>query len=72
MLTLAKLYLQRHFLASDITKKHTVVTGVRNGSLVPILTDQPNYEAFPFVDASSCNTEECDINATYSGVKWGN
>lgn len=66
----SKALFTKTFLASDITKKHTVVTGVRNGSLVPIITDQPNYEAFPFVDANSCNTEECDINATYSGVKW--
>lgn len=66
----SKLLFNKAFLASDITKEHTVVTGVRNGSLVPIITDQPNYEAFPFIDASSCDTTECDFNSTYSGVKW--
>lgn len=66
----SKLLFNKTFLASDITKQHTVVTGVRNGSLVPIITDQSNYEAFPFIDASSCDTTECDFNSTYSGVTW--
>lgn len=66
----SKLLFEKTFLASDITKKHSVVTGVRNGSLVPILSDVPNYESFPFVDASSCDTTECDLNSNYSAYKW--
>ena len=66
----SKAIFTKTFLASDITKSHTVVTGVRNGSLTPIITQQPNYNAFPFINAESCVMTECDINATYSGVKW--
>ena len=66
----SKLLFEKTFLASDITKKHSVVTGVRNGSLVPILSDVPNYESFPFVDASNCDTNECDLNSNYSAHKW--
>lgn len=58
------------FLASDITKQHVVVTGVRNGNIVPIIEKDPSYKAFPFVDASSCDTKECAVNAEYSSYKW--
>lgn len=66
----SKAIFEKTFLASDITKSHTVVTGVRNGNLVPIISDVPNYESFPFVDASSCDTTECDLNSNYSSYKW--
>lgn len=65
-----KLLFEKTFLASDITKSHTVVTGIRNGSLLPIISDVPNYESFPFVDSSSCDTTECDLNSNYSAYKW--
>lgn len=65
-----KLIFQKAFLASDITKDHTLVTGVRNGTLVPIIDGQPNYNAFPFIDAESCDTVECDLNSNYSAIKW--
>lgn len=58
------------FLASDITKKHVVITGVRNGNLVPIINEDPSYTKFPFVDATSCDMTECDINADYSAIEW--
>lgn len=58
------------FLASDITKKHVVVTGVRNGNVVPIITKDPSYTSFPFIDANSCDIEECNINADFSAYKW--
>lgn len=66
----SKAIFTKTFLASDITKSHTVVTGVRNGSLTPIITQQPNYNAFPFINAESCDMTECAISATYSGIKW--
>ena len=68
--TYRALIFNKVFIASDIAKDHTVVTGVRNGSLVPIIDMEPNYNAFPFIDAESCDTEECDLNMNYSGKKW--
>lgn len=68
--TYRSLIFNKVFIASDIAKDHTVVTGVRNGSLVPIIDMEPNYEAFPFIDAESCDTTECDLNMQYSGRKW--
>lgn len=58
------------FLASDITKKHVVVTGVRNGNVVPIITKDPSYTKFPFVDASTCDINECEVEADFSAYKW--
>ena len=65
-----QLIFKKAFLSSDITKDHTVVTGVRNGSAVPIIDPEVNYEAFPFIDANSCDTQECNLNTSYSGVTW--
>lgn len=58
------------FLASDITKSHTIITGVRNGNIVPIISKEPTYKAFPFIDASTCDTKECNVHADYSSYKW--
>lgn len=55
---------------TDLTKDHTVVTGVRNGNYVPIIDDNANYEAFPFSDANQCAVPECDLGTNYSTQKW--
>lgn len=68
--TYRALIFNKVFVASDIARDHTVVTGVRNGALVPIIDMEPNYNAFPFIDAESCDTTECDLNMNYSGKKW--
>ena len=66
----SKLIFEKVFLASDVAKDHTVVTGVRNGSLIPIINGQPSYTAFPFTDPTVCTTTSCDIAPEYSGKKW--
>lgn len=68
--TYRQLIFNKVFIASDIARDHTVVSGVRNGTLVPIIDMEPNYEAFPFINAESCDTTECDLNMNYSGKKW--
>ena len=55
---------------SPITQDHTVITGVRNGNLVPIIDNQPDYESFPFSDANTCAVPECDLSHNYSTNKW--
>ncbi|MBT0573650.1 hypothetical protein OKE68_08125 [Riemerella anatipestifer] len=66
----SKLLFEKVFLSRDFEKNHKIVTGVKQGNLVPILKDVPNYESFPFVDANSCDTTECSLNHQYSGEKW--
>ena len=55
---------------TDLTKEHTVLTGVRHGHFVPIIDDQPNYESFPFSNPNVCAIPECDISTNYSVEKW--
>lgn len=55
---------------TDVTNSHTVITGVRNGTLVPIINGQPSYESFPFTDEKLCGTNSCDVNTQYSTKKW--
>lgn len=66
----SKLLFQKTFLPSEFNPAHTIVTGVRNGNVVPIIQNSPNYEAFPFVDANSCEIPECTQSHNYSGRKW--
>lgn len=65
-----KAIFRKSFLASDFAKHHTLVTGVRNGSAVPIIDSEPNYSAFPFADPASCEPQECGISTAYSAYKW--
>ena len=55
---------------TDLTKEHTVLTGVRNGNFVPIIDDQPSYESFPFSDPNVCAIPACDVSTNYSAEKW--
>lgn len=69
-LEMNQLLFTKAFGVSDIDAQHEVVTGVRNGSLIPILTTKPNYESFPFNDATDCTKPVCELNETYSTFKW--
>lgn len=66
----SKVLFEKTFLNTDFNKANTIVTGVRHGNVVPIISDVPNYESFPFVDANACDITECDLNTNYSGKKW--
>jgi hypothetical protein len=55
---------------TNVTNSHTVVPGVRNGQLIPIIDGEPNYESFPFNQVNSCDAPECGVNTKYSTYKW--
>lgn len=55
---------------TDLTKEHTVLTGVRHGNYVPIIDDQPSYESFAFSDPNVCAIPVCDVSTDYSVEKW--
>ncbi|SHJ20313.1 hypothetical protein SAMN05443429_11227 [Cruoricaptor ignavus] len=55
---------------ADIANDHTVITGVRHGSLVPIIDDQPDYQSFPFSDPNVCEIPECDSQLNFSTDRW--
>ena len=53
----------------DFATKHNVITDVRNGKLVPIITLGNNYGALS-ADFGDCSIDTCDLNASYSTKKW--
>ena len=55
---------------TDLTKDHTVITGVRHGNYVPIIDNRTNYEAFPFSNPNECAVPECNLETNYSVQKW--
>lgn len=58
------------FEVGNIADGHTIVTGVRNGNLIPILDNSPNYESFPIKDANNCVIPSCDLDLGFSTKKW--
>lgn len=58
------------FLSPDIAERHAVVTGVQTGDVVPIIDDATDYRSFPFISQTSCDSNSCDLNITFSGKKW--
>lgn len=58
------------FEVGDIAEGHQIVTGVRDGSLVPILNNAPNYEAFPIKASNNCDIPVCDLDLGFSTKKW--
>ena len=55
----------------DTSPLHTVMTGIRNGNLIPILSSNYNPEAFPFNDSNNCDVPVCDLGDMPVGShKW--
>ena len=67
---MSEMLFEKAFQDTDVVAQNEVVTGVRNGNVMPILKDTPEPESFPFVDASSCDETDCDITHEYSSHRW--
>ena len=55
---------------TDIRDSITTLTGMRNGTVLPILIDKPTPDSFPFVADNNCNIESCDIDEEWSTHVW--
>jgi len=53
----------------DIMNSHTLVTGVRTGSQVPIISGKPDYGSFPF-SPLDCSSQQCGVDTQYSLKQW--
>lgn len=58
------------FEVGDIAEGHQVITGVRNGTIVPILSNSPKYDSFPVKDPTNCNIPACDLDLGFSAKEW--
>lgn len=68
--TISQAVFQDTFGVSDITASHRVLTGVRDGSLVPIVLSNDYFGMMGGQDEKSCNLNQCDISLDYSVHKW--
>ena len=66
----SELLFSKAFAQSDITQTHRLITGIRDGSIIPIMKSGLNYSSFPFVDENVCSTNDCTIDTKYSAHKW--
>lgn len=62
---------QSTFGVSNLSSSHTVMTGVRNGSLVPIIYAGNDYDSMPAGDDTSCDLNDCDLPTVYGTIRWG-
>lgn len=69
-LAFSELLMTKAFGANKLTEAYPVLTGVRHGSLVPILSDNQDYGAFPFRTLGSCDVSICELDANFSTVKF--
>lgn len=53
----------------DFAPKHNIVTDVRNGSYVPIITEGNNYNSLS-ASKEGCEMNECEFDDVYSSKKW--
>lgn len=61
---------QNAFEVGDIAEGHQIVTGVRTGNIIPILSKAPKYDSFPYKDPTNCNIPACDLDLGFSAKAW--
>ncbi len=49
---------------------HTLRTGVRHGSIIPIVLAGDNYCAMEAADGTDCDLNECDLETNFAAKKW--
>lgn len=58
------------FEIGKLAETHTVIEGVREGNVVPILSNSPNYASFPYKDPSNCTIPACDLDLPFDAKVW--
>jgi hypothetical protein len=69
-LELANVVFQSNFEISKLAENHTVITGVRNGNIIPIMSNAPSYAAFPYKNPADCDIPVCDLDLGFSAKSW--
>lgn len=58
------------FEISSVTDGHIVITDVRNGNVIPILSKSPQYDSFPYKDPTNCTIPSCDLDLGFGAKPW--
>jgi len=61
---------EKVFQKNDLASVNQVITGVRHGSVLPILKNVPQPDSFPFVDASACDITDCAVTNVFADHVW--
>lgn len=61
---------QETFGIGSFVSAHTLRTGVRNGSVIPIVLAGDNYCDMPVGNEQSCELNDCDLETNYAAKKW--
>lgn len=69
-LEFSKMIATKAFGVNKLTDAYPVLTGVRQGALVPVLSNNKKYSAFPFRQLGACGVNICELNANFSTVKF--
>jgi len=69
-LELANVVFESNFEISKLAENHTVITGVRNGNIIPIMSNSPSYASFPYKNPSDCSIPVCDLDLGFSAKPW--
>lgn len=67
---LSNAYFEKFFEVGKLPENFTVITGVRNGNVIPIISTNPNYAKFPYKDPTNCTLPACDIDLPFSAKIW--
>lgn len=62
---------QSTFGVSSFANAHTVMTGVRDGGVIPIVLAGNYYGSMPVGNEKSCSLNSCDTEINYSDKVWG-
>lgn len=68
--TISNVIYEKSFEIGDFAAAHTVITGVRNGNIIPIMSTSPSYESFPYKDPTNCTIPACDLDLGFSAKNW--
>ena len=65
-----RMVFEKMWSARDVRNTEEIITGVRNGAVLPILKRKPQPDAFPFTDLTNCDVANCSIENEYSSHTW--
>jgi hypothetical protein len=68
--TLSNAYFQKFFEVGVMPDNYTLITGVRKGNVIPIISTNPSYAKFPYKDPTNCTLPACDLDLPYEAKAW--
>lgn len=66
----SEMLFEKSIAQSNIADSHRLLTGVRNGNVIPILKKGLHYGLIPFANENDCETSECSLSTAFTSHKW--